>query len=365
MIKQEAFTEDWINHKANELKNISKYIDPILLEKVTKALYLIECLTKSKMSFIFKGGTAVILLLKIARRFSIDIDIIVEKSVNIEQYLKSVIENNKVFNRFEKDERNKQVDLPVVHYKLFYYSIKDGKENYILLDVLFEENPYMEIIDTNLDCNLIDTVEPIIKINTPSIDCILGDKLTAFAPNTIGIPYGVDKELEIIKQLYDISGLFDVCSNLNVVRETFIKVAQNQINYRGLQNVTFIDVLNDIFETSMIITCRGTMEPDKFKELDTGVRKMRGYSLEINSFIIEEAVKCAAKAAYLSMLLKCSKDRIERFDSRIDLKGYFVNNKLVNSVKKYRPEGFYYWYKAIELRESMEGMLEVAATLGE
>ena len=41
------------------------------------------------------------------------------------------------------------------------------------------------------------------------MDCILGDKLTAFAPYTIGIPFGVDKELEIIKQLNDIACLFD------------------------------------------------------------------------------------------------------------------------------------------------------------
>lgn len=46
-------------------------------------------------------------------------------------------------------------------------------------------------------------------VTMPSVDCILGDKLTAFAPHTTGIPYNIDKELEIIKQMYDISCLFD------------------------------------------------------------------------------------------------------------------------------------------------------------
>ena len=42
-----------------------------------------------------------------------------------------------------------------------------------------------------------------LKVNLPDKNCILGDKLTAFAPHTTGIPTGEDKELEIKKQLFD------------------------------------------------------------------------------------------------------------------------------------------------------------------
>ncbi len=43
---------------------------------------------------------------------------------------------------------------------------------------------------------------------------MLGDKLTAFAPNTIGILYKrpnqfFSKHVEIIKQLYDVAKLYD------------------------------------------------------------------------------------------------------------------------------------------------------------
>ena len=119
-------------------------------------------------------------------------------------------------------------------------------------------------------------------------------ELTAFAPNTIGIPYGVNKELEIIKQLYDIGSLFEVCSSLDNIRQTFIRLAESQIEYRGLENVTYVDVLDDIFETSIIIACRGNIEKDKYKQLEVVVKSMRGYVLGNKSFIVEDAIGCAA-----------------------------------------------------------------------
>jgi predicted nucleotidyltransferase component of viral defense system len=51
------------------------------------------------LNFIFKGGTSLILLLSSARRFSIDIDIIVEKDVDIQRVLDRIITRNEVFSR--------------------------------------------------------------------------------------------------------------------------------------------------------------------------------------------------------------------------------------------------------------------------
>ncbi|MBK7097825.1 MAG: hypothetical protein IPH58_05105 [Sphingobacteriales bacterium] len=45
----------------------------------------------------------------------------------------------------------------------------------------------------------------------------MGDKLTAFAPNTTGIPYFKKDDsmsMEIIKQLYDIGNLFDAVTDI-------------------------------------------------------------------------------------------------------------------------------------------------------
>lgn len=42
-----------------------------------------------------------------------------------------------------------------------------------------------------------------LSVEIPTADCILGDKLTAFAPHTTGILLRSGKELEIVKQLFD------------------------------------------------------------------------------------------------------------------------------------------------------------------
>ena len=59
-----------------------------------------------------------------------------------------------------------------------------GKEFYILLDVLFAEVPYVEIIQKEIRNELLTVEEPQIMVSVPSLESILGDKMTAFAPHT-------------------------------------------------------------------------------------------------------------------------------------------------------------------------------------
>lgn len=84
MIKQECFTKEWCEHVAQKLN----YKDIQLIEKVVRALSLLEMLVESKCPFHFKGGTATMLLLGgITNRLSIDIDIICPPGTDIKQYL--------------------------------------------------------------------------------------------------------------------------------------------------------------------------------------------------------------------------------------------------------------------------------------
>lgn len=79
MINETTFTKEWILKKSSQYVRGKKKADPTLIEKVTKALYLLEELAKTDLKFIFKGGTSLLLLLNKMHRFSIDIDIIVEE----------------------------------------------------------------------------------------------------------------------------------------------------------------------------------------------------------------------------------------------------------------------------------------------
>ncbi len=55
--------------------------DKILAEKVIRALLLLEGLTKQKLPFVFKGGTALMLHFNSIKRLSIDIDIILPNEI--------------------------------------------------------------------------------------------------------------------------------------------------------------------------------------------------------------------------------------------------------------------------------------------
>ena len=61
--------------------------DPVLIERVIFAFGLLETIARSGLPFIFKGGTSMMLLMDKPRRFSTDIDIMVEPGTNIDEYL--------------------------------------------------------------------------------------------------------------------------------------------------------------------------------------------------------------------------------------------------------------------------------------
>ncbi len=131
MIHEITYTKEWIEKKSNEYKRGKKKADPMLIEKITKALHLLEELAKSELAFIFKGGTSLLLLLNQMHRFSIDIDIIIEKSeneVDIEKVLVKMVEESDVFTHFEENVRQGDKEIPKAHYKFSINPYSMGKK---------------------------------------------------------------------------------------------------------------------------------------------------------------------------------------------------------------------------------------------
>ena len=83
MLIKENFSESHIRELQHRYRQ-----DPALIERSIYAFGLLEALVKVGMPFIFKGGTCLMLLLKDPQRLSIDIDISVENTVDVEEYLK-------------------------------------------------------------------------------------------------------------------------------------------------------------------------------------------------------------------------------------------------------------------------------------
>ena len=357
MIHETTYTKEWIVKKSINYKRGKKKADPALIEKVTKAFHLLEELAKTNLEFIFKGGTSLLLLLNQMHRFSIDIDIIIEKQkheVNMEDILAGIVDRSNIFIRFEENVRSGNHKVPKTHYKVFYISALNEDENYILLDTLYEKSHYIDVIEKSINCTFIEYSEPPVLVHVPSVDCILGDKLTAYAPNTTGIPYGKDKELEIIKQLFDVGNLFDEMNDVNTVSQTFKQMVRQELIYRERDDeLSYEDVLEDIFVTSRILSERGRIEKDVYNQLQLGINRINNYIFSRN-YIAESAVNSASKAAYLSLLIKHEITDVEKYDPQIDLRELVIERpdfKKLKTIMKFDPEAYFYWYKSIRILE--------------
>lgn len=121
MIDKEKITLEWIE----KVSKVNRNADKILVEKVIRALLLLEGLVKQKLSFVFKGGTALMLHLNSIKRLSIDIDIIMtEKPDNLNEILDKVaVEQG--FIRKEEQKRTANTKIDKAHYKFVtHHSIK-------------------------------------------------------------------------------------------------------------------------------------------------------------------------------------------------------------------------------------------------
>jgi len=357
MILIETFTKEWIA-SFREQKQHEK-IDPALLEKMIHALALAEKLALQEFDFIFKGGTCLILSLSEPSRFSVDIDITttIEKSV-LEKNLDKVISESH-FTSWTIDDRENKTNIPKEHYIFQFESVFNRTSNNILLDVVFDDIPHSRMIDVLIQSPWLKTEDPIQTVRVPTIEALLGDNLTAFAPNTIGVPYGINKDIEIIKQLYDINCLLDQSANIETINNTYDAVADKQFQYLKL-NMTTELVLQDTIDTALILAKRDKNKGEdshKYQELLRGITKFNNYLISGN-FRLEQAQAASARVAFLAGKLQVNNySELAVFKPVTDISSFEIINQefnFLNRFKKTNQEAFFYWYQYL----SMKGLLE-------
>ena len=300
MIKRECFTDEFIEERAgNNIHRKRTY------EKVVHAFYLLERLARENVDFIFKGGTSLMLLLNEFNRFSVDIDILMDKGQedNIGEIIKGYTDD--VFIKIEEDKR-KPADIIKRHFKFYYNSIYLNTENdmpYVLLDIVFDDFKYKNLQTRAIESHFVKTTNPLLNVKIPSIDEMLGDKLTAFAPNTIGILYRrsnqfYSKHVEIIKQLYDISKLYDKMRNIAIVKQTYHNVANIQIKNRQLR-ITHEECLKDSIDACKLILTEGKIGGtlDDYSILKKGYEGFKNFI--VHDFKFQELLIMAAKVYIL------------------------------------------------------------------
>ena len=354
MIHPDSRTLAWIEKVAKE----HKVKDIALAEKTIRAFSLLEALVRTGCPLLFKGGTACMLHLGSSKRLSIDIDIICPPGTKIEDFLK-VYSAEYGFGNVELVERVSRTDISKKHAKYYYqvaYPAGDRQDK-ILLDVLFEESHYNQVVSLPIQSPLLKMDGEPIMVNLPSCQDMLGDKLTAFAPHTTGIPFfkgDKDCSMEINKQLFDIASLFDLTDDLTVTTETFRKFAAVELLYRKSDPSRLQDVLDDIYDTARCICLRGIENPDEFKLLQNGIGRMRGF-IHSENYSLDSAIVNASKAAYLSKMIEKEATEVHHFtrDKVASLADATITAPLptkFNKFKKSNIEAFFYWNEIQNLK---------------
>lgn len=345
MLSKEIFTLEYIRVLQKRYKK-----DPGLLERVMYAFGLLEALAQVGMKFIFKGGTSLLLLTEHPLRLSTDIDIIVEPGTDVEKF---VMEAAKIFpfKYHEKQVREGKNKIEKAHYKFIYDSPIRKKDFYILLDIVFMENPYTTLTGREIRNDILLTSGEPSRIVMPSADCILGDKLTAFAPHTTGIPLGVKKELEIMKQLYDVSTLSGIFTNQQELWETYDKVVAEEIAFRDIAEDRD-SVLRDTIRTAACIIGRGSTDPEEYPMYVEGANALDSHILQ-GKYNGEMAAINACRVMYLAACVLKRKP----FGKIENPEGYMGENmagsryRKLSYIKKHKLEAYGYLVEAVRLLE--------------
>ena len=254
------------------------------------------------------------------------------------------------FKKVEKQNRKGKNNIEKVHYKFIYDSPVQNKEFYILLDILFEENHYQKLAEKSISSEILITDKPDVFVKVPTADCILGDKLTAFAPHTTGIRFNEDKDLEVIKQMFDVACLSEVSENFEDVISTYYATSASEIEYRGI-SITSEDALMDTIKSAACIAGRGKYGTE-YEKYSAVMRNLTNHIYQ-GKFSGEIAAVMACTVMYMAacVLKKQSPKKIT------DYKEYLTENisqspfAKLSYIRKYDAKAFAYLVETARLLE--------------
>jgi len=353
MISSVCFTKEYIREQCAALEvGVDRVVQ---VEKSIHALALLGHLAKTDLEFVFKGGTSLLLYLPRIKRLSIDIDIMSDAP---DDQLEEIIEQISVlppFVRWEKQNRGERGQPEHRHFKLFYMSSIEGLERHILLDVVPKNGCNLTCIKKPITTEFI-TIKEEVLVTVPTLDALLGDKLTAFAPHTVGVHFvsasGRSMAMQVVKQMFDVGELFNEIQDLNAVKEAYLESHKLENDWRGGTH-SLQDSLADTKNVSLQLCCHDlnyeNMDAEIVAKLKRGIREVRSHLVRDPFSENREAKVAAAKAYLLAACLDGSVDLTTEqlsFDltERLDFirTANISEPQCLNSLKRTVPEAFYY-----------------------
>lgn len=348
MITPKCHTADWIHTQREHLRAT----DPLILEKAIFALTLLERLCTTDLEFVFKGGTALLLHLPAPRRLSIDIDITCQlPKLRLEAVFEKMI-GQTPFTHWAEHVRGERGLPGRNHYKFHYHSPTQNQDLHILLDVVTEANHLAHLESRPINTSFLEVTEPQM-VSTPRLEALLGDKLTAFAPHTVGVPLTARFSQQVIKQLHDIAQLYDHARDLSALAEDNRNSFAAESGYASEFNGSYHDYLDDVINTAYRICAldlRGAPKdrPEEERLLRTGIRQLSSHLIG-ERFSLPHAKLAAAKAGHLASSLRSGNlpEALPRFkaESIAELKTAQLSEpyQVLNRLKGSLPEVFFHW----------------------
>jgi len=235
-----------IKHMESLRKKL-RFSDRGIFEKTVYAFSLLDELLRIYPGLIFKGGTSILLHILPPVRLSIDIDILlpVKEQARLKNVLGRMVSASEWFNTMEEDTRHGKI--PKAHYKFRFASQFSKEPQYVLLDIVFSEHPYNRIVEKDISSIPLFFADAKTVVRVPTPEGLLGDKMTAISPKTIGIPLNKKRSMEVLKQVIDLGELFNIAGDIDDIRQSFLKTAEQENGFRGTSH-SIDDVLDDVID---------------------------------------------------------------------------------------------------------------------
>lgn len=359
MFPADRYRSPWLIRQAQAMGGCQ----PDLLERCVYALTLVRHLSETGLPFVFKGGTSLLLHLNPVRRLSIDIDIMCGAPAADVTRIVAEIGERVPFIRSEEDDRGARDLPPRRHFKFYFRSaLGPQAELPVLLDVVEEPRSVHPTVQRAIRTPFLES-ESEILVTVPTVESLLGDKLTAFAPTTTGVPLrkpdgSAADVMQVTKQLFDVGVLFEAASDFAQMGKSYDAICALESGYRAT-HPTRAAALNDTLKACLSLTATKAsvvvLYPDA-PLLHNGFERMAGH-LTWSGFGREHRRTMAARAAVLAAHLRAGRNfdfATARYTGRPEqitaLRAATLNgtpHAWLDSLKAVNPEAYHYWLLAL------------------
>ena len=293
------------------------------------------------------------------RRLSIDIDILCSSQASGLDRVLAAVATMPPFLKVEEDERGSRGLPKRRHFRFFYSPFMTGNPSpFVFLDVVEDHNIPHELIRKAIAPTFLD-IDREVMVTLPTVESLLADKLTAFAPRTTGVPfYPTNNQkadtMQIMKQLFDIGELFNIADDLSAVCRVYRKIFDLENEYRE-GKYAIENALDDTFQAALSLSVhrlKGVPDSMEASMLQDGVKRLTSH-LVGHRFNLDDAKVAASKAALLTRLIVAEKVDVSLSALRsLPAPGILRELQLgrehipLDRLKRTNPEAFWYWYQA-------------------